>query len=65
MRAAKPRGQPKRSKLDAHRKGILGWIDEQDDITIAELWHVIGRLVDLVTPHKAANFFAAAGYEPN
>jgi transposase len=37
MRAAKPRGQPKRSKLDAHRDAILGWIDEKDDITIAEI----------------------------
>ena len=37
VRAAKPRGQPKRSKLDAHRAAILGWIDEKDDITIAEI----------------------------
>lgn len=37
LRAAKPRGQPKGSKLDAHRETILGWIDEKDDITIAEI----------------------------
>jgi transposase len=37
VRAAKPRGQPKGSKLDAHREAILGWIDEKDDITIAEI----------------------------
>lgn len=36
-RRAKPRGQPKGSKLDAHREAILGWIDEKDDITIAEI----------------------------
>jgi len=36
-RAAKPRGRPKGSKLDAHRAAILGWIDEKDDITIAEI----------------------------
>ncbi len=35
--AAKPRGQPKGSKLDAHREAILGWIDGKDDITIAEI----------------------------
>jgi transposase len=37
MRAARPRGQPKGSKLDAHRAAILSWIDEKDDITIAEI----------------------------
>ncbi|MBX9865213.1 MAG: hypothetical protein K2Y42_20920 [Hyphomicrobium sp.] len=37
MRAAKPRGQPKSSKLDAHRETILAWIDERDDLTIAEI----------------------------
>lgn len=36
-RAARLRGQPKGSKLDAHREAILGWIDEKDDITIAEI----------------------------
>ena len=36
-RAAKPRGQPKGSKLDAHRETILGWIDAKDDLTIAEI----------------------------
>lgn len=37
VRAAKPRGQPKGSKLDACRAAILGWVDEKDDITIAEI----------------------------
>jgi transposase len=36
-RAARPRGQPRGSKLDAHREAILGWIAEKDDITIAEI----------------------------
>jgi hypothetical protein len=28
-------------------------------------WQVtIGRLIDLVTPAEAANYFAAAGYDP-
>ncbi len=36
-RTAKPRGQPKGSKLDAHREAILNWIDDKDDITIAEI----------------------------
>ena len=26
------------------------------------LWSVIGRLVDLFTPHECTNYFAAAGY---
>jgi transposase len=33
--------------------------------SIPGLWHAIGRLIDLVTPQEAANFFAAAGYEPD
>jgi len=33
--------------------------------TIPALWDAIGRLIDLVTPQEAANFFAAAGYEPD
>ena len=32
--------------------------------TIPALWHAIGRLIDLVTPNEAANYFAAAGYDP-
>jgi transposase len=36
-RAARPRGQPRGSKLEAHREAILGWIAEKDDITIAEI----------------------------
>ena len=33
--------------------------------TIEGLWSAIGRLVDTVTPTECANFFAAAGYEPD
>lgn len=29
------------------------------------LWSAIGHLVDTVTPNECANFFAAAGYEPD
>lgn len=36
-RAAKPRGQPRGSKLDAHREAILGWIAEKADLTISEI----------------------------
>lgn len=32
---ARPRGQPKGSKLDIHREAILSGIAERDDITIA------------------------------
>ena len=31
--------------------------------TVDGLWTTIGRLIDLVTPQQAANFFAAAGYD--
>ena len=33
--------------------------------TVEGLWSAIGRLVDAVTPDECANFFAAAGYEPD
>ena len=33
--------------------------------TLEGLWTTIGRLVDAVTPDEAANFFAAAGYDPD
>jgi len=32
--------------------------------TVQGLWDAIGRLVDLITPNESANFFTAAGYEP-
>jgi transposase len=33
--------------------------------TIAGLWATIGRLIDLFTPQECANYFAAAGYDPD
>jgi len=33
--------------------------------TINGLWAAIGRLIDLFTPQECANYFAAAGYEPD
>ena len=32
--------------------------------TVAGLWATIGLLIDLFTPTECANFFTAAGYEP-
>jgi transposase len=32
--------------------------------TVDGLWHTIGTLIDLFTPAECANFFTAAGYEP-
>lgn len=32
--------------------------------TVENLWDAIGHLVDLITPAESANFFTAAGYEP-
>lgn len=32
--------------------------------TVDGLWDAIGDLVDLFEPHECANYFAAAGYEP-
>ena len=33
--------------------------------TIQGLWRTIGRLLDLFTPAECANYFAAAGYDPD
>ena len=33
--------------------------------TVEGLWAAIGTLIDLVTPTEAANFFTAAGHDPD
>lgn len=33
--------------------------------TVEGLWSAIGRLMDAISPTDAANFFTAAGYEPD
>ena len=33
--------------------------------TIEGLWRTIGRLLDLFTPAECANYFTAAGYDPD
>ena len=33
--------------------------------TVDGLWAAIGRLVDVFTPTECANYFAAAGYDPD
>jgi transposase len=33
--------------------------------TIHGLWAAIGRLIDLFTPRECANYFTAAGYDPD
>jgi transposase len=32
--------------------------------TVEGLWNAIGRIIDLFTPAECANYFAAAGYDP-
>jgi transposase len=32
--------------------------------TIASLWNAIGRIIDTFSPDECANYFAAAGYDP-
>ena len=33
--------------------------------TVDGLWDTIGRLIDLFEPPECANYFAAAGYDPD
>lgn len=46
------------SKLKAHLRKAA-------ERTVDGLWRAIGRIVDLFTPKECANFFKAAGYEPD
>jgi len=32
--------------------------------SVEGLWNAIGHLIDAFTPRECANFFAAAGYDP-
>ena len=46
------------AKLKAHlRKAAARTVDD--------LWAAIARLIDLFTPAESANYFRAAGYEPD
>lgn len=33
--------------------------------TVDDLWATIGRIIDTFTPAEGANYFAAAGYDPD
>ena len=33
--------------------------------TVEGLWSAIGRIIDTFTPNECANYFAAAGYDPD
>ncbi len=32
--------------------------------TVTGLWDRIGKLIDVVEPHEARNFFSSCGYNP-
>ncbi len=44
------------SKIKAHLKKAA-------ERTVPTLWNAIGRIIDLITPAEAVNYFAAAGYD--
>ena len=46
------------SKLKAHLRKAA-------ERTVEGLWRKIGSVIDLFTPQDCANFFAAAGYDPD
>ena len=37
----------------------------REERTVPALWNAVGSIVDLFTPAECANFFKAAGYEPD
>jgi len=59
---ASPTGSACRSLKPAPLKALLR---KAAECTIDGLWTTIGRLLDLFTPQECANYFAAAGYEPD
>jgi transposase len=50
------------AKLFAKLKALLCKAAER---TVEGLWRTIGRLLDRFTPAECANYFAAAGYDPD
>ena len=32
--------------------------------TVSGLWHLIGKLVDVLQPNECASYFKSCGYEP-
>ena len=49
-------------KAFARLKALLRKAAER---TVSGLWGLIGKLVDLFQPGECANYFRAAGYEPD
>jgi len=45
------------SKIKAHLRKAA-------ERTLGSLWDAIGRIIDLITPNEARNYFNAAGYDP-
>ena len=48
-------------KAFAKLKALLRKAEER---TVEGLWRAIGRLVDLITPDEARNYFESCGYDP-
>jgi len=45
------------SKIKAHLRKAA-------ERTVESLWNAIGRIIELVTPNEARQYFTAAGYDP-
>ena len=48
-----------------HVFGTVGALRKAAEPTVDGLWDAIGHIIDLFTPSECANYFAAAGYEPD
>ncbi|MEM9750065.1 MAG: IS630 family transposase, partial [Pseudomonadota bacterium] len=44
---------------------LKAFLKEHAPRTINDLWSRVGKAIDLFTPQECANYFAAAGYEPD
>lgn len=49
--------------MDEYAGFIVGMIEVCPDI--AALWDTVGSLIELFKPAECANYFKAAGYEPD
>ena len=57
--------EPSTPSIEMAFSELKALLRKAEERTVEGMWSAIGRLVDAVTPDECANFFAAAGYEPD
>jgi transposase len=73
LRCAKPSQQQKRvcstfrptALIENAFAKLKALLRKAAEPTVDGLWDAIGHIIDIFTPSECANYFAAAGYEPD